>query len=343
VARFAVLNPPILLFNIERSEMMTQENLPKFTWSLLIATIFFVSSSITGFAWGNDGHRAVARIAWSRLTPAAQARINTLLANDPQLATCQANHLSIATPRDRFVCIATWADDVRDARPETRLWHFVDIPLDVPTYLATRDCVQTDGGDCVIKAIERQFAILTNPNADANSRSEALKFIVHFVGDMHQPLHDAADFHDPEALAAGYETDRGGNKKFVRFFQDFSNLHSVWDSGIIRRMNLNTLQNELTPQQKAFSKPLPVAANWSATLPQVLIKWAQEGHALAVSNAYKIGPRFQDDVATDPDTGKKFHRFHLGQNYLNINAGKVSNQLRTASVRLARILNEGLR
>lgn len=323
--------------------MITQENRPKLAWSLLIATILFASSSITGFAWGNDGHRIVARIAWSRLTPAARARITSLLANDPQLTTCQENHQPVVTPLDRFVCIATWADDVRDARPETRLWHFVDIPIDVPTYIATRDCVQTDGGDCVIKAIERQFAILTNPNADANSRSEALKFIVHFVGDMHQPLHDAADFHDPEAIAAGYETDRGGNKKFVRFFQAFSNLHSVWDSGIIGQMNLNSLQSELTPQQIAFSKPTPIAANWSATLPQLLIKWAQEGHALAVNKAYKIGPRDQTDIATDPDTGKLFHRFHLGTNYLTTNKPIVSNQLRFASVRLARILNEALR
>jgi len=325
-------------------------------WSLAFATILFTSAPSVALAWGGPGHRIVARIAWANLTPTARARVASLLANDPYLAICEGKNQPVGTPFEQFVCIANWADDVRDDRPETRNWHFVDIPLNKPTYLASRDCAPGSQGDCVISEVERAFRVLSNPNANAASRNEALKFIVHFIGDMHQPLHDATDTNDPQAIANGFETDRGGNLKFVQWlgqktnnFGDNWNLHAVWDTGILAASNVNetqlafNLKNGLTADQIAFGQPTPVAANWPATLPQLLIDWAQAGHALAVNRAYQIGPRFNNDIAIDAKSHKKFPRFHLGPTYLNNNKPIVASQLRFASVRLARILNEALR
>ena len=88
--------------------------------------------------------------------------------------------------------IASWADDVRDTRPETTQWHFVDIPLDVPTYKQPRDCKTVpDMDDCIIAELGRLANDLHCTTGEA--QTEALKFAVHFVGDIHQPLHTVAE------------------------------------------------------------------------------------------------------------------------------------------------------
>src|SRR6187549_2528507 len=91
-------------------------------------------------AWGVSGHRVVARIAWERMTPAARSR---------------ANDLFELGGADAFIAAATWADEVRSARPETYNWHFVDIRVPFDTYVPARDCPPTDRGDCVIAALAR--------------------------------------------------------------------------------------------------------------------------------------------------------------------------------------------
>jgi hypothetical protein len=154
----------------------------------------------------------VARIAEQGLTQKARTTIASLLAGDAFIVQCQQQHLPVVKFADRMACVATWADAVRHERPATAGWHFVDIPRNASQYSADRDCPQ---GDCVIQEIERTFAVLSNTNSNATDRQEALKFIIHFIGDMHQPLHDATDTQDQEAIANGFPTDRGGNLVFV--------------------------------------------------------------------------------------------------------------------------------
>jgi hypothetical protein len=233
----------------------------------------------------------------------------------------------------------------------------VDIPRNTSQYVASRDCAQ---GNCVIQEIERAFAVLSNPKSKLLDRQEALKFVVHFVGDMHQPLHDATDTQDQEAIANGSKTDIGGNLVFVTWLgqptNQFGNweLHAVWDSGIIEARMQRTgeteaalaqqLVNSLTPAQKAYANPSPAngAAAWRKSLDSLLVQWAQEAHALAVQDAYaNLGPQDMNDVAVDK--GKKYHRYHLGQPYETANEPVVGRQLQAAGVRLARVLNEALR
>jgi hypothetical protein len=129
--------------------------------------------SSPGNAWGPEGHAIVAEIAEAKLkdSPGVLDQIKQLLASDDS----HAKHLDQ---------IASWADAVRPSRPETENWHFVDIPLDSGEYEATRECKQTEKGDCVVAVIQRSASVLRDRSAGQPERVEALKYLVHFVGDI---------------------------------------------------------------------------------------------------------------------------------------------------------------
>ena len=181
---------------------------------LILATFLAAGALIAGaariHAWGAVGHHIVARIAWSQMTSAARDRANTLLERGGM---------------DAFVAAATWADDVRQDRPETYNWHFVNIHVTEGKYDAVRHCVASDRGDCVIGAIARLRTQIVDPSRSATLRSEDLKFLIHFVGDMHQPLHTVDN------------KDRGGNDVRVEALRGeegrATNLHAAWDTGMI--------------------------------------------------------------------------------------------------------------
>jgi hypothetical protein len=142
--------------------------------SIVLAGAFACALVGQALAWGQEGHSIVAEIAQQRLTPPAARMVGTLLKGR-----------SLAS-------IASWADDERETHPATEGWHFVDIPLDVETYDRTRDC-KPDAlkGDCIVVELDRLTTSLRCSIGDA--LIEALKFAVHFVGDIHQPLHTVAE------------------------------------------------------------------------------------------------------------------------------------------------------
>src|SRR5215813_11625470 len=157
-------------------------------------------------AWGPEGHVIVAMVAEDRLSPAVRAKVRKILSGAP-LATA-----------------ALFADEYRVTHPETARWHFVDVPFDATACDEARDCSVEVAGDCVIHAIERAKASVKNPKTEFYARADALKYLVHFVGDLHQP------FHAVEGKLANGEGDQGGNKIKVKFFGEDDNLHSVWDT-----------------------------------------------------------------------------------------------------------------
>ena len=165
------------------------------------------------FAWGAQGHRLVARLGDAELTPEARREVNRLLAGeaDPTLAG-----------------IANWADELRDADPQlariSSRWHFINLAEGGCQYDARRDC---PNGDCVVEAIRKQAAILADRSQPLAARRNALKFVVHFVGDVHQPQH------------AGYARDRGGNDTQVNDAGYGTNLHALWDSRLLFRQHLD--------------------------------------------------------------------------------------------------------
>lgn len=166
------------------------------------------------FAWGPRGHRIVAALAAAQLTPAARAEVRVLLAVNGQHSLDQ---------------VANWADNLRDLDPalyrRTRRLHFVNFHSSDCDYDPPRDCRD---GQCAVAAIGKYSAILANRSAPPSERAEALAFVVHFVGDVHQPLH------------ADYRHDAGGNDFQVRWRDRGTNLHRVWDSLMLDSVGLST-------------------------------------------------------------------------------------------------------
>jgi hypothetical protein len=260
-------------------------------------------------AWGPSGHRIVAMVAMEHVSEQTRQKVKAILGEET------------------LADVANWADDVRDDRPDTAQWHFVNLPHNNnAVFSRTRDCHATDDGGpgCVITAIEKFSAVLRNSSSSADDRAEALKFIVHFVGDLHQPLH------------VSFADDRGDNNIKVTFFGRDSKLHRVWDSGIIGRASLSDTDfaEELESELEEWSASefgvtgatqAQKVANIKAGTPD---EWARQSFRLAVRNAYDTVPR----------NGSA----RLGQPYYEANWKVVDIQLIRAGLRLARILDEAL-
>ena len=256
------------------------------SWLALAACI------LPAYGWGPEGHRLVARIAFDELTPAARDRVAAILAPDQTLTS-----------------ISSWADEVRRSRPESEPWHYVDIPIDKPHLDMKRDCPK---GACVIAEIARNRATLQDPSATAVQRREALMFLVHFIGDMHQPLH------------CSNHNDRGGNGVRVMFNNRRSNLHSVWDSAMLGRMGTEdrlytTLCEEAGRHRKKWAKG-------------TVADWAEQAHKAAQKTVYGKLPKGQGD---NPVT--------LGTDYEKLADPLIRVEIEKAGVRLAAILNETLK
>ena len=302
----------------------------------------FIVASPSAHAWGCKGHETVALIAEAHLTPAARAMAFKILAAspiDPALSrSCKEPNL------DAFADASTWADDERTVKPDTAPWHFIDVPRGVTAAAMAKYCPPDKG--CVTTALAAQLAVLRNRSATAQARADALRFIIHFVGDIHQPLHDAIN------------NDRGGNCVPVTFFghapretnvtaESYSpNLHAVWDVDVI-----DQLANNRTPRQLAIKLNEQFhdrEAAWEAE-PANFKTWAWEGHQLAEKIAYghlpaKVAietPRPVDTCADDDHISTRM--LHLDEDlettYQNAAAPVVEEQLTKAGIRLAALLN----
>src|ERR1700682_242329 len=185
-----------------------------------VATCAFVGQAL---AWGEEGHAIVAEIAQRRLNDAARAAVSTVFANVSPVLT----HASLAS-------FASWADDFRPSHHETTNWHFVNIPLPEDVFDPARQCKADDPkGDCIIAELERLKNDVRCKTGE--EQFNALKFAVHFVGDIQQPLHTVLD-------------EEGGNNIFVEVQMkglvctgpcvpttDFAKFHAVWDSVLIQK------------------------------------------------------------------------------------------------------------
>lgn len=186
-------------------------------------------------AWGPEGHRVVADVAAAHIRPATRAAIDALLAGerDPTLAG-----------------IANWADEIRPFRPETGPLHYINMPRGECRYLPARDCPD---GLCVVAAIEHSVAVLRGGDATSAERRVALKNLVHFVADLHQPLH------------AGFADDRGGNDYPVQWQRHRDSLHRLWDSGLIASIDPDDqrLAAQLEPQAASLELRTLDPADWA--------------------------------------------------------------------------------
>ncbi len=233
------------------------------------------------WAWGADGHQLIAELAQTRLDSRAAAEAARLLALEPG---------------ETLRSISTWADEVRS--PTTSAWHYVNFEPGHCTYNAQQQC---SGGQCVVGAIERQSRVLHSAASDAE-RLKALKYVVHLVGDVHQPLH------------AGYADDRGGNLFQMRWLGRGTNLHAVWDSGLIKARSggLPVLWSDLKTRSSAPPKP------------STQVEWAQASCRIAQAEGF-----YPDSRKPGPAYAEQFDAVLVGQ-------------LDAAAWHLAQLLNDAL-
>ncbi len=272
-------------------------------WAVKFISLLLLSNISWGL--GKTGHRVTGQIAYNHLTEKARCEVEKLLGDD-----------SLAE-------VSNWPDQMRSNPDEfwqklSVSWHYVNIP-DNNTYTSSR---KNANGD-IVKAISAFKAILSDrpiPRGVIKERLEsyfgtlektqqkqhvktfALKFLMHLVGDFHQPMH------------VGYKSDRGGNDSRVHFFNEDTNLHRVWDSHLIDNMQLS--YTELV----AF-----IDIDDEATIKQIqkakIEDWIQEALILR-SEAYKIG------------------KGHLRYDYIYKHSPVIKQQLLKSGLRMAALLNE---
>ena len=238
-----------------------------------------ISLPASGRAWGCEGHQVVALLAEKHLTPHALAMAKQILAEvpiDPSLSRfCKEGGI------DAMADASTWPDDVRSLRPETPPWHYVDIPLGTTRRDVEKFCDPKES--CVTRAITDQLAILRSADSDSRKRADALRFLIHFVGDLHQPIH------------ATTNNDQGGNCVPVAFFgalpqlrnpqtESYApNLHGVWDTNILAKATEGkTVDQVASDLDQSFRSKI---AGWQKGTANV-DAWAWESYQLAVKNVY---------------------------------------------------------
>lgn len=292
------------------------------------------------FAWGCKGHQTVALIAEHYLTADARQYLDSLLKEnpiDPQLKRYCGNFAA-----NLLADGSTWPDDIRGAR-NNGPWHYIDIPRGASRAPLARYCGESG---CVTQAIAEQLAILKDPEADAQKRAEAIRYIVHFVGDLHMPLH------------ASTNNDEGGNCVPVGFFRrvphehnhSFSpNLHSAWDTLIVERdMEGADPQEYADFLENAFGPEFPAWQSAGIHLDD----WVWESHDLAESFAYgQLRPNdpVEKPLAVhactdDNNVGERLLQMHFtaGEKYQKAAGPVVEKRLAQAGIRLAMILNDAV-
>jgi nuclease S1 len=254
------------------------------SWRIWLALAAAVAPA-PAWGWGANGHRVVGEVAERHLSSQARRQIAVLLDGE-----------SLAEA-------ATWPDEIRSDPAWARAtpWHYLSI--DDPETLATT--ARAPEGD-VLEALERFEAVLRDPAASNEEKADALRFYVHFTGDVHQPLH------------VGRRADRGGNSIRVKWFGEETNLHSVWDVGLIESEKLSF--TELT---RFIDDPTPAqVARWQAAPYET---WVRESFCLR-SRVYDFGSEAAPNPAEPPNLGWAY-AFH--------NLPLVKERLLAAGVRLA--------
>jgi hypothetical protein len=289
--------------------------MPRVIATVLAILVTLVSSIDSLVAWGGQGHRLVGLIAAERLTPIAKQNVAWLL-DGQTLAE-----------------VSSWADSLTSDQVQTSYWHYLNIPPEASRYDRDRDCPKqpdTAAGsrndrwrDCVVDRIAYWEERLGDPKLDRADRATALKFIVHFIGDLHQPFH---------ALGVG----RGGNDVKVRVFGEANcgpstspgasnpparpnpcNLHSVWDGRLIARRALDdgAYLGEL--------RKLIIAKGFGSQPAGAPAQWAEQSFRLA------------KEALVKPDT-------NIDEGYYRRHITVIDERLSLAGVRLAAVLNRVL-
>ncbi len=263
----------------------------------------FVVFPLNAYAWGAKGHAVVAEVAERGLSPNVAAQIRGLNFSAPL--------------RDIASMPDDWrADETKGLRPgDTGPLHYCNTPNEIATFDRARDCKEDQ---CVVAAIEKFAAVLKDRAQPRDKRREALIYLVHFVGDLHQPMH-AAGGQVRDEVTGQMVMDRGGNLVKVRLLGVETNLHSAWD-GLLVDWGPTSVDDYATYLLAFEMRGRPIEELQRGTV----VDWFNESHYAAVHDAYAIG------------------NGTLGSEYPKKNIGIVYERLLRGGLRLRRLLEETL-
>lgn len=251
----------------------------------------FISSQ--AFAWGPDGHRVICAVAWDDLKPETRTKVESLLG---------------IQGRDAFAETCNWADDYRNTHPETGPWHVIHVPKDALAIDMTRDCPAPQS--CVIAQLDRDIEMLGGTGTK-DDKAAALKFVIHLIGDVHQPLH------------IGLAADHGGADIKGKLLGKPMTLHDVWDTGLLEARGV--------PWQKTVTD----IERGTSQLDRML---RAKGTPLEWANEVR-------DFTRMPQTGYFDNPgdFDYGEVYVAQNSFAVMDLMTRAALRLAFVLNSELK
>jgi S1/P1 Nuclease len=293
-------------------------------------------------AWGGGGHRIVAQLAMRELAREALTDAKARKARNAIFKILQDGHTSLESA-------AVWPDTVRRTDPYRYAdnWHFVSIPRSETEYNAATQCLVTSTapeGDCAIGGLAHFKKVFMNSSIQKD-RLDALRFIIHFLGDLHQPLHTSEDLSFMHNNKPG---DRGGNYRMACFLavslnsctelydgkRESKNLHATWDKYMIMALHPDELQyiDELDNKIKSMS-----ASERTGFMSGTTMDWAKDSHAVAVAAAYNLGQVKSVTFAHDKTYDEYFF---VDKNYAKSNMQRVEDQLMKAGLRLAAFLKE---
>ena len=260
--------------------------------ALCVVTLVGIGPAREALAWGRMAHRAATRLAETRLTPKTRLLIRELL-----------------EPGESLADASTWADENNQSIPGSAAWHYVNVPISAASY-SPRDCHD----NCVVSRFEEFRRILADPHAPKPRRRMALRYVVHLLEDAHQPMH------------VGDRRDRGGNNLQLQFFRDdYTNLHQIWDSGLLRNGYRN--ERELVDDLVDLARK-PECRDWTRGH---IEDWVNESLESA-RQAYHI-----------PGSKELLHSgIRIGRAYEDANLPMAVKRLSQAGMRLSEVLNDCL-
>lgn len=291
-----------------------------------------------GRAWGCKGHQTIALVAEKYLTPEAKQFVAKLLIDNP--VDPKLRRYCGESSHDPLVDASTWPDDVRSER-KNGPWHYIDIPRGAKHGPLKPFCGQEG---CVTSAITEQMAILKDKDAEPAKRAEALRYIIHFVGDLHQPLHDITN------------DDEGGNCVPLKYLRrnprqhnhSFSpNLHSIWDTAIPERDAEGADPTEYAETLEAtFASDIPAWQEAGIHIDD----WVWEGFDFAENVVYgSLSPIIPIEqpapvhsCADDNNIGDRLFAMHIraDEDYQAKAAVVAEKRIAEGGVRLAMLLND---
>jgi hypothetical protein len=256
--------------------------------AILLALVCFLGAGVTAYAWNKSGHTVSAAIAYADLkesNPAVLSKVVRILRRHPQFDSKWAHRLSQVPAEDRdlyiFMLAAKWPDEARgDDDFDHPGWHYVNIP-----YRPGKSKVSLPKGAGILTALPENRKLLKSA-PDDGSRAVAICWVLHLIGDIHQPLHTAklvtAQFPEPEG-------DRGGTRFYIRAAPNRStiSLHKFWDDLVLGSKRLQAVRNRATElRSRPDLKRNGLAGRLSVTDSN---EWAKTSYNLAVEHAYRKG------------------------------------------------------